>query len=101
MPVYAYIILAVGWLLWMTPFLLRYIKRSTGRPATLDRGARWGMLFLAVAWALVWQGKFWMRSPGFLRMVISLLLFTAASVLSWTSTRALGRHWRLDAGLDS
>jgi len=33
--------------------------------------------------------------------VISSLLFAAASILSWTSTRALGRQWRLDAGLNS
>jgi protein-S-isoprenylcysteine O-methyltransferase Ste14 len=34
-------------------------------------------------------------------MAASLLLFAAASTLAWTSTRALGRHWRLDAGLDA
>jgi protein-S-isoprenylcysteine O-methyltransferase Ste14 len=31
----------------------------------------------------------------------SLLLFAAASVLAWTSTRTLGRQWRLDAGLNA
>ena len=85
----------------MTPFVLRYAKRNTGQLAKLDRRARWGMLFIAVAYALVWQGSFWTRSPGPWRIAISALFFVFASALSWTSTRALGRHWRLDAGLDS
>ena len=42
-----------------------------------------------------------MRSPGPWRIVISSLLFVSASILSWTSTRALGRQWRLDAGLNA
>jgi len=101
MPAYAYAILGVGWFIWMTPFLLRYAKRNTERLAKVDRRARWGMLFIAVAYALVWQGSFWKRSPGPWRIVISALLFLVASVLSWTSTRVLGRHWRLDAGLNA
>jgi len=101
MPAYAYTILAIAWFVWMTPFLLLYAKRSTGRAAKLDRRARWGMLPIAVAYALVWQGSFWTRSPEPWRIVIPLLLFVAAGVLSWTSTRALGRQWRLDAGLNT
>jgi protein-S-isoprenylcysteine O-methyltransferase Ste14 len=100
MPPYAYAILAAGWVAWMTPFLLRAFKRSTGRPAKLDRRARWGMPFIAVAYALSWQGSFWTRSPGPWRIVISVLFFVVAGVLSGTSTRALGRQWRLDAGLN-
>ena len=101
MPAHAYAILAAGWVAWITPFLLRVFKRSTGRQAILDRRARWGMPAIAVAYALVWQGEFWTRSPGAWRTVISSLLFVAASILSWTSTRALGRQWRLDAGLST
>jgi len=101
MPVYAYAILVAGWLAWMARFVFQSFRRKPGRPAKLDRRARWGMLFIAVAYTLVWQGNFWTRSPGPWRMVISALLFIVASVLSWTSTRALGRHWRLDAGLNA
>jgi len=101
MPAYAYAILGAGWLIWMTPFLLRYAKRNTGRLAKLDRRARWGMLFIAVAYALVWQGAFWTRSPGTIRIVLSVLLLAVAGGLSWTGTRALGRQWRLDAGLNA
>jgi protein-S-isoprenylcysteine O-methyltransferase Ste14 len=59
------------------------------------------MPIIAAAYAPVWQGSFWTRSPGPWRIAVSLLLFVVASVLSWTSTRALGRHWRFDAGLNA
>ena len=85
----------------MARFLFLTFQRKTPRAAKLDRRARWGMPIIAVAFALVWQGRFWTRSPGPLRAVASLLLFAAASVLAWTSTHALGRHWRLDAGLNA
>jgi len=101
MPAYAYAILAAGWSAWAIRFLFLWFTRKAKRPAKLDRRARWGIPFITVAYALVWQGSFWTRSPGRWRMAASLLPFAAASVLAWTSTRALGRHWRLDAGLDA
>jgi protein-S-isoprenylcysteine O-methyltransferase Ste14 len=85
----------------MGRFLLAAAKQPSGRPAKLDRRARWGMPLIAVAYTLVWQGSFWTRPPGPWRIVISSLLFAIASILSWTSTHALGRQWRLDAGLNS
>jgi len=101
MPVYAYIILAAGWLAWMIRFIIASFRRKTPRAAKVDRRARWGMVFIAVAYALVWQGNFWTRSPRLWRIVASVLFFLVASVLAWTSTRALGRQWRLDAGLNA
>jgi len=101
MPAYAYIILAAGWFAWTIRFIFVSFKRMTPPAAKVDRRARWGMVFIAVAYALVWQGHFWTRSPGALRIVVSLLLFTAATTLSWTSILALGRQWRLDAGLNA
>jgi len=101
MPAYAYIILASGWFAWMIRFIVALFKRKTPRATKVDRRARWGMVFIAVAYALVWHGDFWTRSPGPWRIVTSVVLFAAASVLSWTSTHALGRQWRLDAGLNA
>jgi protein-S-isoprenylcysteine O-methyltransferase Ste14 len=34
-------------------------------------------------------------------MVASVFFFAMASALSWTGARALGRQWRLDAGLNA
>src|SRR5262249_5485242 len=98
MPAYAYVVLAAGWLIWMMPFLL--IRRNTAPAAKLDRRARWGVLLELLAYSLLWQNKFWERSlPGW-RVVLSVLLFALAALLSWTGARTLGRQWRIDAGLN-
>jgi protein-S-isoprenylcysteine O-methyltransferase Ste14 len=100
MPPYAYIILAAGWLLWLLPF---FIAESRGRkPAgTLDRRARWGMVIQAVSYALLWQNNFWARTPPGWRLTLSIVFLSLAISLSWTATRALGAHWRMDAGLNA
>jgi protein-S-isoprenylcysteine O-methyltransferase Ste14 len=98
MPAYAYAILAAGWLFWMTPFLL--IKRNRAPGAKLDRRARWGVLLEALAYSMLWWGNFWTRSPQPWRVAISVIFFLLAGFLSWTSARALGRQWRIDAGLN-
>jgi protein-S-isoprenylcysteine O-methyltransferase Ste14 len=98
MPAYAYVILAVGWLFWLTPFLL--IKRNRAPGAKLDRRARWGVLLEALAYSMLWWGNFWTRSPQPWRITISVFFLLLAGLLSWTSARALGRQWRIDAGLN-
>ena len=98
MPGYAYTILTGGWLIWMAPFLLA--KRGHQRPKAVDRRARWGVLLVAVSYAILWQGRFWARPlPGW-RIVVSVAFLVLAAALSWTATRHLGRQWRIDAGLN-
>ena len=99
MPIYAYAILLAGWLLWMIPFAL--IKRSTNPAKRIDRRARWGVVICAVAYAILWQGKFWLRQPHSWQIILAIIFFAIGILLSWTSTRALGRQWRIDAGLSS
>ena len=99
MPGYAYAILAAGWLTWVAPFLLAL--RGLARPnKSLDRRARWGILLPAVAYSILWQGRFWERQPSTARVVTSTAFFLLAAVLSWTATKSLGRQWRMDAGLN-
>jgi protein-S-isoprenylcysteine O-methyltransferase Ste14 len=98
MPPFAYVILAVGTLLWLAPFLVT--KRNIVSAQELDRRARWGILLVAVAYSILWQTHFWERSPEGWRIVASVFFFLAAVLLSWTSVRALGRQWRIDAGLN-
>ena len=99
MPAYAYAILVVGWLLWLTPFLR---ARQSEKPAKqVDRRARWGILLVGVAYSLLGQSHFWERSPRPWQVAASIVLFLLASLLSWTGARALGRQWRIDAGLSS
>jgi protein-S-isoprenylcysteine O-methyltransferase Ste14 len=97
MPAYAYGILAAGWLIWLTPFLR---ARKTEQPAKqVDRRARWGIVLVGISYCLLWQGRFWERSPRPWQTALSVLFFALASLLSWTGARALGRQWRIDAGL--
>jgi protein-S-isoprenylcysteine O-methyltransferase Ste14 len=99
MPAYAYAILAAGWLAWMTPFILA--KRHAQPAKLVDRRARWGMLLVVVAHSILWQSKFWERSLSGWRLALSIAFWLCASLLSWTAPRALGRHWRIEAGLSS
>jgi protein-S-isoprenylcysteine O-methyltransferase Ste14 len=98
MPRYAYLILLAGWIIWMAPFIL--IKRPSVKAQQVDRRARWGMLAEAVAFALLWQSQFWLRTTTVLRTVLSICFLVLAGVLSWSGTRTLGRQWRVDAGLN-
>jgi protein-S-isoprenylcysteine O-methyltransferase Ste14 len=98
MPIHAYIILALGWLAWVSPFLLR--KRARGA-RQINKQARWGILLEAIAFAVLWQGRFWERQPGWQLVLPAALLLVCAALLSWTGVAALGRHWRLDAGLNA
>jgi len=97
MPILGYLILAAGWALWFLPFPLNGWTRSS--PQRSDHRARWGVLLQVVAYLLLWQWRFWMRSPAAWQMALSILLFALAARLSWTSTRALGRHLRFEAAL--
>jgi protein-S-isoprenylcysteine O-methyltransferase Ste14 len=99
MPAYAYIILLVGWILWFLPFIITGWNRNS--PQKSDSRARWGIILQGLAYAIVWQGHFWTRSPSTLRVALSILFLVLAALLSFTSTRALGRHLRLDAALSS
>jgi protein-S-isoprenylcysteine O-methyltransferase Ste14 len=99
MQPYAYVILAVGWLVWIVPFVRARLKAE--RASQLDRRARWGLPLVGIAFALVWHGPFWERPVQGWRLAGAVCLLASAGVLSWTSTRALGRHWRVDAGLNA
>jgi protein-S-isoprenylcysteine O-methyltransferase Ste14 len=94
----AYAILVAGWLIWLAPFFV--VKRNSGKPEKLDRRARWGIVIEGLAYSLLWQSKFWARTPESWRTALSVCSFVLAGILSWTGARALGRQWRIDAGLN-
>lgn len=99
MQPYQYAILTMGWFIWGLPFLL--IKRKSQVPTKLDRRARWGIILEAVAYSMVWQGKFWGRSPEIWRVAVSVAFLALAGLLSWNAARTLGNQWRFDAGLNA
>lgn len=100
MPVYASVVLAAGWIVWTTPFFL--VKRGSSGPAQkLDKRARWGILLQTVGFALIAQGHFWTPPFEVWRFVTGIFPLALSCYFSWTGTRALGKQWRLDAGLNA
>jgi protein-S-isoprenylcysteine O-methyltransferase Ste14 len=97
MPFQFSIILAAS-IVWMLPFFLR--RRGPRTAVKRDPRARWGILIQSAAYALIWQGSFWTRSPAPWRVALAVPLFALACLLSWTAVRALGRQWRFDAGVN-
>lgn len=99
MPIVDVVILGAGFILWLTPFLL--VKRTGAKAQKLDRRARWGILLEVIAYSILWQFRFWGSPPAPWRVALSVLFFALAALLSFSGTRALGRQWRIDAGLNA
>lgn len=97
MPAYAYWILGAGTILWCAPFPLA--RRNGGSLLQLDKRARWGLALEFVAYTLLWQGSFWLRSPPSWCVAASILFFVLAAALSWTGALALGKQLRVDAAI--
>jgi protein-S-isoprenylcysteine O-methyltransferase Ste14 len=91
-------LLLSGWVFWLIPFLR--LKRSGGHAERIDRRARVGIVIVAVAYWLVYFQSIHAGPAGPLRFGISLVFFVLAGLLSWGAVRTLGRHWRIDAGLN-
>ncbi|MBV9268928.1 MAG: isoprenylcysteine carboxylmethyltransferase family protein [Acidobacteriaceae bacterium] len=97
MPLYGYVMIAVGSVLWALAFPLARSKYKGS--LRLDRRARWGVALQAIGYTMLWQGSFWTRSLPPWRMGTSILLFGIACALSWTSAGSLGKQLRVDAAL--
>lgn len=97
MPLYIYAILIAGIIAWFTPFVFAHRKATPA--GTVDKRSRWGMLLQFAAFTLLWQGHFWTRQLSLWRLIVCLASFTLATLLSWSSSQALGEHLRVDAAL--
>ncbi len=94
-----HLLIVAATILWTVPFVRSYAHK--GLAVRLDRRARWGVLLECLGYSLLWQGSFWTGSPQIWRVALSSALLAIACLLSWTSARALGRHLRVDAALQS
>jgi protein-S-isoprenylcysteine O-methyltransferase Ste14 len=100
-PQYALIVLLAGWVVWVASFV-RARKLKTTEPAKIvDRRARWGIALAGIGYGLLMQGRWWERDLTLWRLPFAVVFLALACVLAWTGTRALGRHWRIDAGLSA
>lgn len=97
MPLYGYLIVIGGIVLWLTPFVrAKWGSRSI---MNIDRRARWGILLECIGVTLMLQAHFWNMSPPLWRVVASVVCFLLANLLSWTSASALGENLRFDAAI--
>lgn len=99
LPIYAFVIFAAGFVAWFLPFPMAGWSRKS--PLKRDPRWRWGLFLEFIGYAIIWMVPLWIRSPSSLRIVLSVLFFVLASLLSWTSTRALGRYLRFEAAVDA
>jgi len=97
MPLYAYVLILAGIVLWFYPFVSAHQK--TPGASIVNKTSRWGILLQFLAFTLLWQGHFWLRPLPLWRTALSILLFALAIALSWTSSRALAGQLRVDAAL--
>jgi protein-S-isoprenylcysteine O-methyltransferase Ste14 len=97
---FKFTVIFVGTILWCFPFIAG-LRKAKVAPVRRDLKARWGIALQCIAYSLLWQGPFWRMNPGAATIGISSAFFILACLLSWTGARALGRHLRLDAALDS
>jgi protein-S-isoprenylcysteine O-methyltransferase Ste14 len=100
MSLLRYCVIAAGTVLWCAPFVIGF-RRTKGSPFLSDTKARWGVALECIGYSLLWQGAFWQMEPAGWRLALSAILFGAACLLSWPSTRALEGHLRVEAGLDA
>jgi protein-S-isoprenylcysteine O-methyltransferase Ste14 len=91
-------IVIAGWILWLAPFV--GAARRMRPAANVDRRARIGIALQAVAYALLWQGHFWLFSPPTWQFAVASAALGCGIVLAWTATRALGKQFRFDAAVD-
>ena len=91
-------ILVAGWIAWMIPFFL--IQRGRSAPHTIDRRARVGIVIQGIAFFLVFWRLGSMAVAAW-REAVAVIFFIVAAALSWSSARALGTQWRIDAGLNA
>jgi protein-S-isoprenylcysteine O-methyltransferase Ste14 len=93
----AVVIVIAGWILWLAPFV--GAARRMHPAANVDRRARIGIALQAVAYALLWQGHFWLFSPPIWHFAMACVALGCGIVLAWTAARALGKEFRFDAAV--
>ena len=99
MPLYVRVILIATWAVW----LLRFgVTRPTTRtPEKRDSRARWGMVPQGLGFLAIYLRHSRIPDPPLWRAAFGTVFLSAGAALTWTAVRALGRYWRVDAGLDA
>ena len=88
------------WIAWFMPFVIR--RRGIGtKPEVRAPASRWGMLLQAISFGFAsfhYAGWDTFTTP---RVIAAFIFEAIAVLLAWTSVRALGKQWRLEAALSA
>ena len=94
-----YGVVAVGTIAWFLPLMLQ--RRKSTAVQKVNPRARWGLLLVGVGYGIPWQTASLKVPLQPWRVWSAVLCFVVATALSWSSARALGRLWRIEAGLSA
>ena len=88
------------WVLWVMQFPLRGARRRGERRAKTAPAALLGVIVQSAAYAIVWASSYFrMHTPEWWRAALSLAFGTIALLLLWSALPALGKQWRVQAGV--
>ena len=92
--------LRVIWILWMLPFVLRRVRSTDVRRAKTARISILGVVLQSAAYPFVWMGRYyWTHALEPWRVFAGVALGMVALILIWSAIPALGKQWRLQAGV--
>jgi len=88
------------WILWAIPFAIR-LKHAVGaRRSKTSRISVLGIILQTAAYPVVWSTRyFWTRPLELWRILAAAALGVIALALIWSALPALGKQWRLQAGV--
>lgn len=91
-----------AWTLWILPFRL-FRPKDREKAVEVRPAARWGIGLVAVAFFFVFlhRPQEWSAPLAPWRCAAGLVFAGLGITLAWGSVRALGRQWRIDAGLNA
>jgi protein-S-isoprenylcysteine O-methyltransferase Ste14 len=94
-------VIYAGLLIWLAPFFLTGWSHKT--PTKRDPRWRSGLALEIAGYLVLWLSALGAHTgtvPAW-RIVLAILFFALACLLSWTSARTLGRFLRFEAALDA
>ncbi len=92
--------LMVLWILWVLAFVLRRAHSTGVRRAKTARVSILGILLQSAAYPFVWMGRHdWTHALEPWRGLTSFALGILSLILIWSAIPALGKQWRLQAGV--
>ena len=95
-----YIALNIVWILWVLPFAILRVRGTRKRGAKTAPVSILGMVLQIAAYPVVWSSRyFWTHPLELWRILTAAALAAAALALIWSAIPALGKQWRLQAGV--